>query len=229
MTTALSMITRAYRLPGLLGSGEVLTADRSMYALDLLNDLIDSWATEGLYCKEVTEVIATVPAGATFTVGPGQTVPNSTAPVRLEEGGFFRSGGVDYPFDLKSREEYMDIAYKGNPSPWPSIVFYNPGTNFGTAYMFPSLGSPAQIHLQVMTPLTEFASLTADVKLPLGYKKAITESLAEQLCIGKRPVDPQLMKSAKAARMRIKEANAESPNLRSWTPQMGNILTGWEL
>ncbi|MEY4344845.1 MAG: hypothetical protein RL032_677, partial [Pseudomonadota bacterium] len=81
MTTAASIIDRAYTVLGYKDPAEALNGQDTNYALSVLNDLINAWNTQTLYIYTMTEVVATA-SGLPITIGPGQTI-NTPRPVRL--------------------------------------------------------------------------------------------------------------------------------------------------
>lgn len=222
-TTALEIITDAYLTVGLLGSNEILTPDRAQFAFRQLNDMLDSWATDSLYVKEYTEKIVTIAAGDSFTVGPTGNVVTPLVPIDLERGSFFRYNGVDFEFLPITLEQYYSIPYKATASQFPQWVYYTAGVTVGTAKMYPILSQAAELHCVIQEPMTAFASQIAVTNLPLGYKDALIFSLAERLCFGKMQVPPDVMKAARAARGRIKDANGEVPITRL----PGAVLPGY--
>lgn len=213
-TTALSLITDAYLVVGLLGEGEVLTAARAQFALRQLNDMLDSWATESLYVKYIAEIVATIAPGQTFTVGPTGDIVTTLVPIQLEKGSFFRVNGTDFEFTPITLEQYMGYPVKDAAASWPNYVHYSADVTSGTGYMLPALSASAELHALVQQPLTSFPDVTTVVDLPLGYKEPILLSLAEKLCFGKMAIPPDVMKGARAARGRIKDANGEVPVMR---------------
>ena len=212
-TTALELITDAYKTAGLLGEGEPLTAERGQFAFRNLNDMLDSWAIDSLYVKQISEIVATIAAGSTFTVGPSSDVNTPIAPSRIETGSFFRINNMDYTFGNLTRAQCMSAPMKDDAAEWPDYVFYNPGVVEGTAYMFPALSSPASVHLLVQVPLASFADLTTPVDIPTGYKDAIILTMSERACLGRKPIPPDLARSAMRARRRIRDANINVPVL----------------
>lgn len=227
MTAALTLITDAYQMVGLLGEGEPLTDARAQFGFRRLNNMLDSWATDSLFVQTINKLTGSISPGQSFTVGPTGNVISPTVPIRLEQGCFFRISGIDYPMQFISREAYMNLPFKSISTQWPQFIYYEPGASVGTCHIYPALSAVAVAHLQVMAPLTAFATLTANVTLPMGCTKAIEESLAEQLCVGKKQVPPQLAKSAATARSRIRNANVNPPELRDTGRGGEDIYTGW--
>lgn len=100
-TTALDLITGAMRSINALEAGETPSANDSSDALQVLNDLLESWSTDKLYVfASVENILAwtagtyqyTVgnPVGGTFTgtlVSGSPTISNVTVPSNLTIGG----------------------------------------------------------------------------------------------------------------------------------------------
>lgn len=226
MTQAVELITDAYLTAGLLDPHEALTAERAQYALRRLNGLGDSWGLEPLMNKVTAETVAILGPGSSFTIGPTGDVTLPFVPVGLEGGGFFRNSNVDYPFELVSREFYMDIAFKSISSSYPQYVFYDSGITEGTAYVYPAMVGSLEVHLQITAPQVAFPDLTTDIPLPMGYADALMYSLCEILHMGKMAVPAEIAKAARTARDRIRSSNVQ-PGEMSAKSGDGGIYTGY--
>jgi hypothetical protein len=226
MTTANQLIERAYALLGYKDPGEALSADDADYALNALNDMIDSWTTQRLFIVSVAEVVTSV-SGQTVTIGPSMTV-NTARPVKLEQGAFHRVGGIDYPLTLIDRETYNSISLKAVSSTIPEYGYYDAAMPTGTIYLWPYSTTALALHLQLQVQLTEFADLATDYTLAPGYRRAISYSLAEELAPGVRELSPLLIKQAALARNAIKRTNVRVPVMTLNVPmaESSNILAG---
>jgi hypothetical protein len=227
MTTAISMIDTAYVLAGYKDAREALDGQDAAYGLDRLNDMLDGWNTQGLFLFTTNEVVATT-SGLNITIGTGGTI-NTPAPVSLPNGSFIRISGLDYPIAWISDEQYQLIQLKGTASTIAVYGNYTKGYPTGTLNFWPTQTLPAEYHIFINTQLTEFATLNTDVALPQGYRRAITYSLAEELCIGLREPSPMLVRNAANARRVIRQANAVVPTLMyadSGTSPIARFLAG---
>lgn len=225
MTTALTIINRAYSLLGYKAAGEALGAEDTFYALDALNAMVDGWNTQRMFIVTVDDVVGTV-SGVSANVGLGQTF-DTVRPVTVENGAFTRLNGIDYPIEWIDRETYADISLKTVQSSFPQYAFYNNALPIGTVYFYPAPVAPVEVHLPLQVQLTAFADIATDYTLAPGYQKALEYSLAEELAPGIRPVDPPLMRIAANARRAIRRTNVEVP-LLSPMPQnvRFNIYSG---
>jgi hypothetical protein len=213
MANALSLIERAYSLIGFKDPGEALSGTDTSYALGVLNDMIDSWNTQNFFIVSVQEVVATI-SGNPITVGPSMMV-NIPRPATVENGSFVRSGGVDFPIEWITREEYNNIAYKTVGSNIPAYGYYDAALPTAKIYLYPYPTASAELHLQVQSDLSEFANLTTDYPLAQGYRRAIAYSLAEELAPGVRELPASVAKNAFLARKAIRKTNVVVPVLSS--------------
>lgn len=212
MTTASQIIDDAYVALGYKDAREALDGQDAVYALRKLNDLIDAWNTQTLYIYTSTDVVATA-SGLPITIGPGMTV-NTTRPIRMPPGSFARIQGMDYPITWVSVTEYQSILMKNTASTIPIYGFYDGSNPTGNLYFWPYQTTATEYHILVETQLTEFATLSTDVSLTQGYRRALKYSLAEELATGLREPPASLIRNAANARRAIRQANAVIPMLR---------------
>lgn len=224
MVAALSIINRSAEIIGYKDPDEVLSGNDADNFLGVLNSMVDGWATDSLFVYAKTTLAATV-SGNPVTIGPGQAV-DTPRPLRIPEGGFFRSGSTDYGFQMVGYEQYQAWITKTTSSPWPLYCFYEAGLPTGRLYFYPALASSGELHLPVEQRLTEFADLATDYTLAPGVKVALEYSLAEELAPGRRPLDVNTARLAMKYRRGIE--NFTAPLLDTGFERVqGNILAGW--
>lgn len=212
MTTALQIIDKAYTVLGYKSPTDVLSGQDTTYALSMLNDLIDSWNTQSLYIYSTVEVVATA-SGLPVTIGPGMTL-NTPRPVRMLPGSFARISGLDYPITWISEQQYQEIVLKSTASTIPIYGMYDSGNPTGNLFFWPYQTTATEYHILVQTQLTEWPSLTTDIDLTQGYRRALTYSLAEELAPGFTEVPAIVARNAMNARRAIRQANAVVPVLK---------------
>lgn len=214
MTTAHTIVVDAFRKLGAYDANQGLQPEEEDLGLETLNNILDTWYVDRLYAYTVDEVIATLPPGTrTRTIGPGMQI-DIARPLRIEMGGFTRSGGVDYPFEVVGFEQYAEITFKSIGATWPEVVYFDGSFPTGTLYFYPQTASALELHLPVMNRLSQFADLTTSYGLPPGYKKALVYTLAEEIASDlTRPVPPSVARIAAMARKSIKRANVNVPQL----------------
>lgn len=182
--TALDLITGALRKIGQYAPGEPVDAQDANDALDCLNGMLDLWSNQRLSVYNQIETVKTLTAGqSTYVVGAGGDF-NIERPYRIAKAYSRLNNGsssIDFPCQVTTLEKYTDIGMKGQPGPWPKIVYYNSGWPTGTLIFWPVPQSGIEFHLwtdQVFSAL----NLTDPVALPRGYFMGLQYSLAEILC-----------------------------------------------
>jgi hypothetical protein len=187
MTNALEIITGACRLLQVLRKGETLSSGEGQEGLSALNEMIGSWGNSALLVpSRVTESFA-VSSAVSYTIGTGGVL-NTTRPTKIISA-YFTSGGLDYPMEYISEEEYANITLKEITSPFPQYFTYTNAFPLGTIKVYPALGSSATLNILSEKPLTEFTTLFTEASLPAGWVRALRYNLAVDLApeYGKEP------------------------------------------
>ncbi len=221
--TAQAIINRACDLFGYKDSAESLSAADSANFLLVLNDMVDNWNTQRMFLPAISDVTANV-SGLPITVGPGATI-NIARPIRMEAGAFIRSGGIDYPITWIERLEYDSIASKTQAGTAYS-GYYDAAVPIGSIYLYPYPATTVELHLRVLTNLSEFAALATTYTLPPGYRKALEYSLAEELALGKREIPAAIPRIASSARRVIRRVNTRIEPLSFDGATRFNIYSG---
>lgn len=177
MTSALDLITSSARLIGVVRKNESLTADEAVDGLEVLNDMIDSWSNNGLTIVSRVLESFSINGAMTYTIGAGQTL-NTVRPIAIISATF-NLGGVDYPMEIITDEEFQNIPYKTVASSNPFYLNYNNAYPYGTIRLWPQ--GTGTLTLLSEKPLTELASLSTTIDLPVGWKKALRSNLALDL------------------------------------------------
>lgn len=178
--TALKLITSSMRLVLAGSSGETLDADEANDALDVLNELLSSWALRNLMSyRNVNSEFSLVAGTQSYTIGPSGAF-NTDRPVSIE-GAFVTSGDVDYPLRLLSTEEWNSIAQKSSTSPIPTAIYYDSSYPLGTIWVWPAPSDSIQITLSVNLQFAALTSLAQSISYPPGYSKALRYNLAVEL------------------------------------------------
>jgi hypothetical protein len=219
MTTALYIITSALRTANIVGAGQAIPPESSAVALERLNDLLDSWASESLFAFGTAEYTGTG-LGGTVTIGPAGDIVTPYVPIRLE-GGFVRSAEMDFRFDLVGYQEYADVSLKSVVGgPYPSVGYYD---GAGTLLLYP-VPSNAEVHVSAYEHLSEFATLSTDYDLRPGVRRALSLSLAEELAPDYGlPLSQDTRQLAFRARRILKRSNHVTPQLGEPNRSMENL------
>lgn len=220
-TTALDIITLAFKDAGILGVGQSLLAEDVNDALIRLNMMISQWRVKRWLVWHLVDRSVVSTGAQSYTVGPGGDINVTVRPDKLESA-FFRMlpGGngtqaVDYPLQmLFSYEDYARITLKSLVS-FSQCIFYDSGWPLGRIYPWPiPQANLYEVHIILKEVLPEFANLTSTFDFPPEYLAAIHYNLVIRLRAAYRlPEDPGFDDLAKDALQTIRAANAQIPSL----------------
>jgi hypothetical protein len=185
------IITRALRIIGAIGQGETPAATAVTEAAESLNDIVKSWAADGmqLWCtREYT--LTPVASTTTYTVGVGSTI-NQPAPSKIIQA-FARNtaSNKDTPILLITRHEYNMLGNKvqeGSPSQlWYDVPGSISGTEIqGTVYLYvtpdASFASSNTIRFIGVRPLMDFDASSDVLDFPTHWINAVKWGLAAEL------------------------------------------------
>lgn len=209
MPTALDLITTSAVKLGAIATGEVLTADEASDSLEVLNSMLDSWSIEKLMIYQIQQESLTWTGSAqSQTIGSAGDF-NTTRPIKIEEGTFFRINSIDTPVRiLKDRASYDSYPSKGDESSFPEVLYYEPSYPLGTLYVYPVPSANTTFLLNSWKALQSFATLTTDLALPPGYQWAIEHNLAVHLePVFSVPVPSSVSTEAAISKRRLKRIN----------------------
>jgi hypothetical protein len=221
MTTVNDLLSLALIDSGILGVGQIATAEDIQNALIRVNYMIGQWNRKRWLIYNLTDVSVVTTGGESYTVGTGQQF-NTPRPDRLEDGCFLRqiatgnTQQIDYPLQLlPSHEDYNRIRLK-TMGTWPSIMFYDSNWPTGTVFAWPvPKANLYELHILVKNQLTAFTSLTQTINLPPEYEAALSYNLQVRLRVAYRmPPDPVMIELAKDALNVIRGANVQVPTMK---------------
>lgn len=214
MTTARTIVSNALQRLGINAAGETPSAEDAALCFELLNTMLDGWATESMFAHAQAWVVFALPANTTTrTIGPGAQV-DVARPIRVEEGSFCRFSNIDYPLTPIGAEKYGDIGLKTITGAWPAFVHYQPTVPTGTLNFWPATSGDVTVHLNTQVIVSQFANLDQDYTLPPGVKRAIELSLVEEIAVPfGRSVPARMEKQAASARANVKRVNLRVPQL----------------
>jgi hypothetical protein len=212
--TALDIITQSLRKLNVYAPGETITDADAQQGLICLNDMIDSWSNESLACYTILEQTAVLQPGiGSYTIGPGG-VWDMTRPLRLIDGpgaAYILDNNLNrYPVSVIPRDQWNLIGTENINADIPDTIFYDPQYPLGIINVFPIPNQSYSIFWDSYLQLVEFANLTAQISLPLGYKKAYQDSLAIELIPYFKDVDANfnlLIEIASKSKGNIKRTN----------------------
>lgn len=225
MTTALDIVTDAFKKGGILGEGQTLSAEDSNSGFNDLNEMLSQWQRKRWLVFHLTDTAFTATGAQSFTVGPAGNFALDPRPDRIESAYFVQivpspNLPVSYPLDvLPSMEDYADISLKTLNS-WPECVFYDSGYPTASLFVWPVPTSGLySIHILTKAILSQFATLQTDASFPLEYVAAMKWNLVLRLRASYPRAqtdavqDDDLKRLARDSLNVIRQANTQIPRL----------------
>jgi hypothetical protein len=219
--TAGDLIRFAFRISGVAGVGQSVTADDATDALATLGMMLSQWARKRWLVYDLTETVKVSTGATSYSVSSVGDFA-IRRPDRIESA-FVRllgnTGGtqVDYPLAIiESREDYNSLALKSFTA-WPAAVFYDSGWPTGTLHFWPVPAVSAyELHVFTKAMLPVFSALTDTMlDLPPEYLEALVYGLVVRLTMN-YGLDPRPAHVAayRAALNTIRQANTQIPTAR---------------
>jgi hypothetical protein len=217
LPTANTLILFALKLAGVLGEGQIASAENVADSLVALNNMLAAWSKLRWLVYVLNTYTIQSTNQQTYTVGPGGDINIPVRPNRIDSCYFRQNLGespyaVDYTLTcIEAREDYNGIRTKLLNS-FPEYYFYESDWPLGTLYIWPIPPTIYQIFVSVMQPLGNYVNLTDSMNLPPEYAEVIIYNLAARLCamFGK-PLPPEVKGIAQAGLSMLRRANAQIP------------------
>ena len=233
MATALSMITRAMRLAGVIGKGETPDSDESADGLVALNAMLESWSIDRLFAYYiVSETLTMVSGDGSYTMGSSGDL-NTTRPTQLDDSCFITVDGIDLPLSLITEQQYASIVLKTVETNVPIVLYPEYGYPLVTLKFWPVPSVSMTASIKSWKQLQQFTDLTTALSMPPGSQRAIEFSLAEEFGPEFGATIPRKVEQiAAAARRSLKRINLASqmPIMQTGIPNRIrpalNIYTG---
>jgi hypothetical protein len=189
-----------------VGAGSTLTDSQSLFPVNT-------------YCTAFNAIAQTVTMSANAT-GNSQgldqityTIPGDfpiSRPLRITNG-FTRINQLDFTLDVyDTQDRYLEILYKAQPGPWPTIAWYNNAMPYGVLNVYQTPGQGADVHLFTDTILSNL-TLQQTIIMPQGYARAFSWCLAKEIWPeywGKDPIPQSIKENSADALNMIKALNA---------------------
>lgn len=179
--TAAELIKGAVRLVGTLGNDITLTVRESLYPLEALNLLLESWSLESLFVNKVEKELFTLQAGRDpHTWGVGGDF-DSARPTRLLSAKIRIPGGVDMDVPALGYDDYAAIRLKSLQNSIPQYIYLDGDYPLANLYIYPVPTAAYEMLFFSEKPLAEAATLNTELSFPPGYLRALKYSLALEI------------------------------------------------
>ena len=165
---------------GVIATGETPTAAEADDGLKSLNDVLETWNTDGLMVyTSAVQSFTTTPAQAAYTIGPtGQFV--TARPVEVQ-GVYASYLGVDYRVAPWTYDQYQSATIKATGALYPTRYAYINDMPDGRIFLWPVPSVAITLNIEIQTQLTYPANLATVLTLPPGYMRALQWDLAAEL------------------------------------------------
>jgi hypothetical protein len=214
VTTANQIIGQALGLIAVRTANDPVSGADAALCFERLNTLVDALKISPLMSWATTTVTATIASGTqTTTIGPTGVIVVAERPIRIESA-FYTAGGLDYPMEEMTQDEYDAIALKAINGIGPDYFHYNAGLLNGTLSLYPRPSTSIVLSLNVLTQISEFADLTTDYDLAPGYRRHLAYLLAAEVCPDfERDLTPRVAQEVANSRRTIERMNHVVPQL----------------
>lgn len=203
LTSLSNSITAITNLPANLKLGATLTDVAAVIPAGTTVTAI------GVTTVTMSNPASATPAGAdtiTYTVPGDFAIPR---PLRIT-GGYTRINQLDFTLEVyTSQERFIEILYKAQPGPWPTVAWYNTAELYGILNVYQTPGNSGELHLftdAIMGNLT----MNQVFAMPQGYNRWIKWLLAKEICAEfGYPMTEAIKTNAADAETKIKALNAQ--------------------
>jgi hypothetical protein len=212
VTTPRSLIARAARSINFIGPGQSLAASEENDAYEIYREMLESWNNQGLALYATTRNEFTLTAtNQTYTIGDGATF-NIARPDKILKAAWQDSAGLEVEIPvLDTFQQWGSISVKSTTSSLPQLVYLETdydASGFATVLVYPVPTATLTLVLYLQQRLSVVA-LTAPIKLPDGYLRAIRLQLAVELGPEfNTPVRPDIIALAASAMGWLKSRNS---------------------
>ena len=208
--TAGDQINGALRLIGQLAEAEEPSAATANDALNVMNQMIDSWSTERLSVYATQDQVLSWPPGfKERSLGPtGDFI--GLRPILVDDATYFRdpASGISYGIKLINQQQYNGIAVKTVTSTYPQVMWVNMEYPNITMTVYPVPTKLLEFHLVSVKELTQPAQFSTQLAFPPGYMRAFKYNLACELApeFGVEP-SPTVSRIAMTSKRNLKRIN----------------------
>ncbi len=228
--TVRDFLTSSLRLIGVAATGEALSASEAQDSLAVLNEMLDSWSSDGLNINSTTrEEFPLVASQASRTMGTGGNF-NTSRPTQILSASV-EDGTQEIPLKLLSVDEWQEISDKSVTSENPSKIYVEGTHPLETINFWPIPSGTNNLVIYSLKPFSSITNLSATFAFPPGYQEAMRYNLAMRLAPEFGKITPQeVVMIAGDSLAQIKRKNITPSIMSSDILGLGNsrfnILTG---
>lgn len=206
---AIDIISSALRLIGVLAAGETPDAGSAADALQVFNDMVDSWQAQRLFIFQDVRLLFNLTVGQqVYTYGSAnpQTIANpdfnSPRPAAIERMGIINLNNPQQPLELPlqylTTAQWQEIPVKNITSALPQYCWDDNGLPFRNLSFWPVPNVNLQVAIYPWVAISQPATETTLIIFPPGYAKAFRYNLAVDLAAEYPLAPPQVVATVAA-------------------------------
>jgi hypothetical protein len=202
LTASIPMIT-GVTVPSDLAVGATLTDTQNLIPV---NTTVTAISTGSITMSSIPTAASQGLDQITYTIPGDFAIPR---PLRITNA-FTRINSLDFTLNvMDTQDRFLEILYKAQPGPWPTVAWYNPLMPYGILNVYQTPGQNAAVHLFTDTILQNL-TLNQTFILPQGYTRMIKWNLAKEICAEFGfPLTPTIIKNADESLKAIQALNAQ--------------------
>lgn len=179
------LINGAFRLLGVLASGENPTASESQDGLSSLNDMLESWKNERLMVFSILPTTMTlVPGKQTYSLGPTGDLAIER-PTELDQISYlYTTNGspiINMNVPLLNLDQWNQILVPSTTSTIPQFAYLDDSYPNRNLMFYPVPSIVNNTNLFLWGQIDAFPDIFTDILLPPGYQRALRYNLAVEL------------------------------------------------
>lgn len=230
MPTVRDFIFQAYRLISAQNPTTPLHGDDQLLGIDVLNQLLNSYASTGLLITVAKTLNTTLTTGQeTVTFGDSAYTPTpdfTEGRLANVDNAWLELEGVTYPLQEISKGEFYG-SYKYDPlQSLPVYIIVLPETEITTIRLYPAPSQPYEFYIRGKFQLTDLTSNDDMSSLPAYYYRYLLFAVARDIAMYTGRAEawtPVLQQMYDEARMQMEAASEVNLNINSG---MANLLNG---
>lgn len=180
--TAGQMLTRAYRILGILPSGGVPNADQTTQGIIALNAMLAGWQADGINLWRLTQLSIPVAAGQGTPGNPVSIVP---LVLDVPEGRWVVTPAPNLYEREMGRFTYMDYQTLPNKESGstggPSVFMFDKQADASNLYFWPPPTVAGTANMTVARTVNTVTSATDSVDIPSEWTEGTFYTLADRL------------------------------------------------
>jgi len=168
------IIEQAFRIVGVLEPGDVLTGEQEEEGVFVLNEIIKSWQSEGVYVWNQQWLNTTLSADTA-----AYDLSTDPAVVAIEQA-YYRTDatGTDHPIEIISWDKYTEISDKSSSGHPTALTIDYANDKF---YVWPVPTQTLYLYYLAIVKLQDWDDSAGKGQLPVRFERALIYQLAADL------------------------------------------------